>query len=63
MNKTVSGTLTLSKEEIKNHMPIEIMYKLAHASKSIHSADSAVTKSIYGFQPNSDSLDINDCLD
>jgi len=39
-SKVLSSTLSLSKDEIKNHMPIEIMYKLVHASKSVHDINS-----------------------
>lgn len=62
VSSTVSSTLTLSKGEISNHMPIEIMYKLAHASKSVHIINPAAAKNMYGSQLDSNSLAISDCL-
>lgn len=41
LSKTLN-TLQLSKDEVKNHAPIEMMYRLAHASKSIKFVDAPV---------------------
>lgn len=60
-----SNTVNLSNDEIKNHAPIEMMYKLAHASKSVQNVDASSTVKIDGLilNYNLSSLNINDCID
>ena len=57
-----TSALSLSKEEVKNHMPIEIMYKLVYASKSIHDISTPSLTNLAQTELYSDNLDINNCL-
>ena len=56
------GSLSLSRDEIKNHMPIEVMYKLVHASKSVQDLNSLTTLDLGETQSYSDNLNIIDHL-
>ena len=62
VSSNILSPLALSKSEVSNHATIEIMYALAHASKSVHNIDPTETENIYEFQSYSDSLNISDCL-
>jgi hypothetical protein len=62
---SISDTVKLANDEIKNHAPIEMMHKLAHASKSVQNVDISSTIRIDELisSYNLNSLNINDCID
>ena len=61
-SRASSNTLSLSKDEIKNHMPIEVMYKLVHASKSVRDINSLSSTNLNYVEVSSDSLTIDNYL-
>jgi hypothetical protein len=61
-NKASNSTLSLSKDEIKNHMPVEVMYKLVHASKSVRDINSLSNVNLNYTEISSDNLNIDNYL-
>lgn len=62
INDQVYTPTFLSKDELRNHMPIEVMYKLVHASKSVRTIDSSFGANLNNTKLHFDNIDISDWL-